>query len=123
LSPEVLKNIVQQVLGREPNIIKGWFKDTIAAMPANKKFSFVHIDGDLYESAIDVLDGLFLRRNISNGAIIFFDDWNCNEGSPKFGERRAWQQVVGKYQVQFSDLGSYSWAGQRFIVHEYDSFV
>ena len=106
---------------RELNVVKGWFKDTVPAIPGNQKFSMLHIDGDLYESAIDVLDSLFQRRMISNGAIIFFDDWNCNAADPALGERRAWREVCEKYKITFSDEGAYGDACHKFIVHDYSS--
>jgi len=106
---------------RHLNVVKGWFKDTVPALPDNQKFSMLHIDGDLYESAIDVLDSLFQRRMISIGAIIFFDDWNCNAADPALGERRAWREVCETYKIKFSDEGAYADACHKFIVHDYSS--
>ncbi|MEG5045371.1 tetratricopeptide repeat protein, partial [Microcoleus sp. B4-C1] len=100
-------------------IYEGWFKDTISQLPGNIKFSMMHVDSDLYQSAIDVLDTCFARGFVQEGTIIFFDDWNCNRASPKFGERRAWLEIQQKYAVDFSELGSYSTGGYRIIVHSY----
>lgn len=120
LSPQQLQSLVSKYLN--PNkikIIKGWFKDTVPLVPDKVRFSLVHIDGDLYESAIDVLDNLFGKRMISKGAIIYFDDWNCNAANPDLGERKAWSEVIEKYQIAFSDIGSYGVCSHRFIVHDY----
>ena len=100
-------------------IYEGWFKDTISQLPGNIKFSMMHVDSDLYQSAIDVLDTCFARGFVQEGTIIFFDDWNCNRASPKFGERRAWLEIQQKYAVDFSELGSHSTGGYRIIVHSY----
>lgn len=98
---------------------EGWFKDTLVTIPDGTTYSLVHIDSDLYESARDVLDYLFGHGMISEGALIFFDDWNCNRGSPQFGERRAWEECVAKYAVRYSDEGGYGLFSHKFIVHGY----
>jgi hypothetical protein len=57
----------------------GWFKDTLPLfLEVNKEpFRFIHIDSDLYSSAMDVL--MLCRTQIITGTIIVFDeycDWN-----------------------------------------------
>src|SRR5204863_5482943 len=103
----------------EVRIAKGWFKDTVPQIPASTRFALVHIDGDLYESAYDVLDGLLSRGMITDGASLYFDDWDCNTADPMLGERRAWAEMVEKYKIRFSDMGAYGMACHRFIVHSY----
>jgi len=122
MSADALLNLTSSFLSKSKIIIvKGWFKDTVPNIPSDKKFSMLHIDGDLYESAIDVLDSLFSRNMISKGAQIFFDDWNCNAADPNFGERLAWQEMIVKYNIIHSDEGSYGTVSHRFIVHNYHS--
>lgn len=101
------------------NIYEGWFCETVPRISEGTKFCLIHIDSDLYVSAIDVLEGLFSRSIISHGAYIFFDDWNCNKGAPEYGERKAWNEVVKKYDVRYSDEGSYGLVAHKFIVHSY----
>jgi len=101
-------------------VIKGWYEDTVAAIPKDQRFALVHIDSDLYESAIVVLDSLFAAGMVSKGATIFFDDWDCNAANPEFGERRAWREVCERYKIRYSDCGSYSFASHRVIVHGYE---
>ena len=103
----------------EFHVVKGWFKDTVPALPAGQQFSMLHIDGDLYESAIDVLAPLFERRMIARGGAIFFDDWNCNAADPDLGERRSWREMCEKHKIVFSDCGDYGDACHKFIVHDY----
>ena len=120
LSENKLLKLLSKILDiNKIKIVKGWYKDTISEINENINFSLLHIDSDLYESAIDILDPLFKNNQISNGALILFDDWNCNFGSPKLGERKAFLEMVEKYSVEFSDHGSYAVAGQRFIIHNY----
>lgn len=101
-------------------VYKGWFCDTLPRLPDGTKFAMLHIDGDLYQSAIDVLDVCFSRGFIVEGAIILFDGWNVAAASPLLGERRAWLEIVEKYSVKYSDEGGYGWNAHKFIVHSYD---
>lgn len=101
------------------HIYAGWFSETIPHIPPDTRFALVHVDSDLYASAMDVLSGLFERRMISHGALIYFDDWNCNVASNEFGERRAWRECVARYKIEHSDEGSYGIFARRFTVHSY----
>ncbi len=96
---------------------QGWFSDTVPKLDKQLKFAMLHIDCDLYSSTIDVLENLILGNHISNGALIYFDDWNCNLGSPEFGERKAWDEIVEKYKVKFSPEGPYGFFGHSLIYH------
>jgi hypothetical protein len=100
-------------------IIAGWYKDTLSKIPADTKFAFVHVDCDLYESAYQVLDHLFSNNMLSDGCALFFDDWYCNRGNPKWGEQKAWRDVNAgaKHDIRFTDWGPYGIVGRKFIVH------
>jgi macrocin-O-methyltransferase TylF-like protien len=100
-------------------IFAGWFADTVPTLVADTRLALIHIDSDLYQSAIDVLVPLFARGMIAQGARVFFDDWNCNQASPRFGERRAWRECVERFGIEYSDEGAYGMLGHRFIVHSY----
>jgi hypothetical protein len=99
-------------------VFEGWFRDTLPTTP-DLPYGLIHIDSDLYVSAMDVLDFLFSHRRVAEGALIFFDDWNCNRGSLEFGERKAWREIVDKYNVVYSDEGAYALFSHKFIVHSY----
>jgi hypothetical protein len=101
------------------HIYTGWFKDTLEKLPSSVRFAFLHIDSDLYQSAFDVLDHCFSKKRFEEGAMLFFDDWNCNKSSPELGERKAWAEMVLKYAVVFSDVGEYGVFGRKFVVHSY----
>ncbi len=98
-------------------IFEGWFSDSMPRVPKGEKFAVVHIDCDLYESSIQVLEWLFSENRLNDGAVLLFDDWNCNRASPNFGERRAWREIVEKYKPDFSDGGDYSITGHKMIIH------
>jgi hypothetical protein len=99
---------------------EGWFSETVKSLADNTRFSMIHFDGDLYQSTMDVFEPCFERGFISEGAMIFFDDWNSNYANPAWGERRAWRELVERYSVEFSDEGSYASTSHAFIVHSYE---
>jgi hypothetical protein len=98
-------------------ISEGWYKDTMPRLDADTKFAMIHIDCDLYESTMDVLDRLFSIDAFSDGCAVYFDDWYCNRGSPDFGEQKAWADCIAKYRPRYTDWGPYATVGRRFIVH------
>lgn len=115
-----LYNKVRRFLPNERiHIYNGWFSNTLPTVAKGTTFAMLHIDCDLYQSTMDVLEYCFSKRLIAEGAAIFFDDFNCNRASPDFGERLAWKEIVAKYSVLYSDCGEYYWAGRKFIVHSY----
>ena len=65
-------------------LIKGWFSDTLKREENTiGDIAFAKIDCDLYGPAVECLD--YLASRLSNGAILFFDDWNhvSNAGETK----------------------------------------
>jgi O-methyltransferase len=93
----------------------GWFKDTVREY--NRDVSLVNVDCDLYSSTMDALLPLFGKNQISDGAMILFDDFNCNRASPRHGQRKAWEELKRKFDIYYSDEGSYGLFGRKFIVH------
>jgi O-methyltransferase len=120
LSRDELVKSLSPIISPERLVIhEGWFKDTVPHLPADQRFSFVHFDGDMYQSTIDAIGGLFAIGAITNGAMICFDDWNCGQASPDAGERRAWKELTEKYQVLYSDWRAYGTMGKGFFIHDY----
>jgi len=117
-SPELLAEMCAAYIdGSRVIITPGWYKDTMPSVQPGQKYALVHIDCDFYESTMDVLDRLFAIDAFSDGCAIYFDDWYCNRGSPKYGEQKAWADCVVKYKPQFTDWGAYATVGRRFIIH------
>jgi hypothetical protein len=100
-------------------IMEGWFADTTKRIPDGTQFALVHVDGDLYQSAIDCLTPLFKRRLLLQGAVIVFDDWNCGRADNALGERRAWKEIAAKHRAEFEEFGHDSWAGRSIILQAY----
>lgn len=107
--------------GEAISVHAGWFADTVPLLEAPQGLALLHLDCDLHQSTIDVLVPCFARGMIQEGAMLLFDDWNCNRASPAFGVRKAWAEVVQRFQVEYSDEGAYGWGAHKFIVHRYRS--
>lgn len=124
INPEQLRNSCAQHLPNDRiHIYEGWFKDTIPVMDASTQLGFVHIDCDLYSSTKDVLDGLFSRALITEGALLYFDDWDCNASRRDLGERKAWDEAVDKYGIEYSNSNSYGAVGHAIICHSYKAAI
>jgi O-methyltransferase len=124
MGPKALRALCRKFLRDDQIVIyEGWYKDTVKTIPEGTKFAVIHVDCDLYQSTVDALDPLFQRGIVSEGAVILFDDWNCNRAVCDLGERRAWRELSAKFRIEFSDGGDYSWGGHKFIVHNYRGLV
>jgi hypothetical protein len=120
LSAAELRMMVEAIIPPDRvEIYEGWFADTVKQLPDDTRLALIHFDGDLYSSTMDALVPCFERGFISKGAVICFDDWNCNEADPDAGERKAWADLVNRFKIVASHSGDYSIQSTRFIVHSY----
>ena len=104
-------------------IFAGRFSDTLTRLEVLEKsngrdVAVVHIDCDLYNSAVDCLS--FLDGRLADGAMMLFDDWFCYRGRPDRGVRRAFEEWQGDKPYDVAEYFSYSWAGKAFIVTRRD---
>ena len=62
---------------REYHLVKGWFKDTLPSFEPAEPVAVLRLDGDLYDSTIEALTGLY-RHVMPRGLIIVDDyyDWD-----------------------------------------------
>lgn len=115
-----MRAAADELLPGQIEIIEGWYCDTwLAYTNRNCSYALVHADCDLYGSTMDAIDPLFAGKCIMPGCIILFDDWNAAKADPKFGQRRAWAEMVEYHGIEASDEGSYAACGHKFIVHSY----
>lgn len=118
ISPDALRQKCAKFIADERVVIsEGWFSETLPKLPQDSRFALIHIDCDLYSSTMDILDGLLGRGLLEPGALIYFDDWDCNASRPDLGERKAWADAVDKYEVEFSLSHPYAATGQAIIFH------
>lgn len=74
---------------RPPHFHRGWFPETVTDELRQRRFCFVHVDGDFYETTRDAID-FFWPRLVSRG-IMVFDDW---EWVSCPGVKRALQEAA-----------------------------
>jgi hypothetical protein len=96
---------------------KGFYSETLKT-PPEAKASIVHFDCDLYQSTVDVFDGLHNGGCFQDGTVLLFDDWNCTRGNPKFGQRRAMQEFLAS-QSNFTATPwyTYGYNGAAYVLH------
>ena len=72
---EVQANFARyDLLDDQVRFVKGWFKDTLHDAPI-EQISVLRLDGDLYESTIQALDGLYAK--LSSGGFCIIDDYHA----------------------------------------------
>ena len=77
-------------------IFKGWIPEKFIKVK-DKKFSFVHIDVDLYEPTLQSLEFFFPR--LIEGGIIVCDDYNSFGFD---GAKKAWDEFFNKNKVKIN---------------------
>jgi hypothetical protein len=94
-------------------IVPGWFSETAKAETWARlgigKASIVWIDCDLYQSALDALNGV--TGLLQEGTVLIFDDWFAFKANPRRGEQRAfaeWRATVREFDfVEFHQEGTW----------------
>jgi O-methyltransferase len=114
---ELIEMCAKFIARENIHAFEGWFSETLPSLAPDTKFAMVHLDCDLYSSTFEVLDHLIVHEHLSDGTLLLFDDWNCNRASPRFGQRKAWSDIVEKHNIEFSDAGDYAILGHKFFVH------
>ena len=99
--------------------IEGWYSSTLNAKTKKtrgiSKASIVHIDCDIYESTVKVLD--FITDLLQQGTVLIFDDWFCYKGNPSKGEQRAVNEWLKKHpEITLMDFYTFGWNVKSFIV-------
>ncbi|MDD2564681.1 MAG: macrocin O-methyltransferase [Salinivirgaceae bacterium] len=93
------------LLDNQVKFLKGWFKDTMPIAPI-EKLSVLRLDGDMYESTIDVLLPMYPKLSIGGYCIV--DDW---------GAIPACKQAVEDYRLVFDldeEVIKVDWTGVYF---------
>ena len=77
------------LLDERVHFFKGWFKDTLPG--SIEQLAVLRLDGDMYESTIQVLDALYDK--VSPGGFVIVDDYsslpNCRAAVTDFRSRRG----------------------------------
>jgi hypothetical protein len=89
------------------HLVVGWFDNTLPKFVKQnpKPVALLHIDSDLYSSAVTILENL--RNQITVGTIIVFDEY-INYPGWQLDEFKAWQEFVAKYNVKYEYIARVS---------------
>jgi hypothetical protein len=85
-------------------LVKGWFDETLPAFLSTHEgpVRFVHIDSDIYSSAVTVLKNL--RPRLVKGTVILFDEY-MNYPGWQLHEYKAFQEHVNATGQRYEYLG------------------
>jgi len=90
------------LLDDQVRFVKGWFKDTVPGAPVDK-IAVLRLDGDMYESTIQVLEGLYSK--VSPGGFVVVDDYvlgNCRAAVQDF--RNKYGIVEGIQRIDWTGV-------------------
>jgi predicted O-methyltransferase YrrM len=84
-------------------LVEGWFEETLPDFLATHPgpVDFLHIDSDLYSSAVTVLE--LVGPRLVPGSVVMFDEFFNYQGWEKH-EYRAWQEYVERTGTQVEYL-------------------
>jgi hypothetical protein len=74
------------LLDRQVRFLEGWFKDTLPTV-ADRTWSVVRLDGDMYESTMDALVHLYPRLAV--GGFLIVDDYGFDPCRQAVADYRA----------------------------------
>ena len=102
---EEVRRLVKADQRTSIKLVPGFFSESLKSQEAKdlRQVSFVRIDCDIYEPAVECLD--FLGDRLSHGSILVFDDWSHN---PHLGETKAffdWVKTVPHLAFEFIFFG------------------
>jgi hypothetical protein len=85
-------------------LVVGWFDETLPGFVRNndQPIALLHIDSDLYSSAVTILNAL--KDQIVPGTVIIFDEY-MNYPGWQLDEFKAWQEHVRAYGVRYEYIG------------------
>jgi len=93
-------------------LIESFYSDIPKGTLTNKA-AVIHIDSDIYQSAIEALN--LCKDNFQQGTVLMFDDYNCFSASNDKGERRALKEFSEESGIFFEPWFSYRNVGQAFL--------
>lgn len=95
---------------------KIFFKDLKTNLINNNPPAIIHIDCDLYNSTIEVLN--FIYKFKLSTTVLLFDDFFSVNGSTKLGQAKAFYESKFYKNYNITDYFNYSWAGKAFICNK-----
>ncbi len=91
---ETERGILEDIPREQLILVEGFFDETCTPETATRlavpSAAVIHIDSDLYSSAVTALD--FCTPYLRNGTVIIFDEYLQFHGNPHLGEQRAFAE-------------------------------
>jgi O-methyltransferase len=113
-TPEATRQLFALCHLPPPVLEVGWFAETFRRAPC-EAIALLHVDCDLYESAVDVLHGA--AAALQDGTMVLFDDWFLFKGHPGKGESRAFSEfLAGHPEWEAVPYRTYGTCGRAFIL-------
>jgi hypothetical protein len=103
-------------------LVAGFYE---TSLPAFDKAEFstkgpcllIHVDCDLYSSSQQVFN--FINDIAETGTWLLLDDYWCYKGSPKYGQRKAFEEWINTSQrLGATEYCSYNGFSRAYILHE-----
>jgi hypothetical protein len=82
------------LLDDQVQFVKGWFRDTMPTL-AGHRWAILRLDGDMYESTMEVLEHLY--PDLSPGGYVIFDDYKikrCREAVHDFRDAHGISEEI-----------------------------
>ena len=98
----------------EFELIKSFYSE-LSEDDLPSKAVIIHIDVDIYQSAIESLR--LCKNSIQQGTVLLFDDYNCFSAANDKGERRALKEFSEETGITFEPWFAYRNVGQVFLCH------
>ena len=100
-------------------LVPGFFNESCSGKTAEDigltSIAVVHIDSDLYASAVTALD--FCTPYFRDGSVVIFDEWFQFHGNPNHGEQRAFREWRAKNPLwHAAELGDRS-VSKSFVLN------
>jgi hypothetical protein len=114
-----IRDRLSEVIRAERVVLhKGFYSETLK-QDLGLKAAIVHFDCDLYQSSIEVFDGLARMDALQDGCVLLFDDWNCNRANPNYGQRRALREFLNRqFRFTASPWFTYGYNGAAYHLHD-----
>jgi len=84
---------------------QGFFVDSLPKFPKRRSVAVLRMDGDMYESTMDILFNLY--EIVSIGGFIIIDDWTIPFCQQAIKDFRSWHGILD--EIQPIDQSSVYW--------------
>jgi len=95
-------------------LVPGLFSET-ASLVGTVPAAIVHVDCDLYASAVDALAAV--APCLRQGSVLLFDDYNLFQADDRRGERRAVREFLARSEMRLEPWFAYGLTSQAFLCH------